>query len=264
MQAGWSQTDNLAEFNIIPDAGVTVSPTSLALTELGAASVVEKTYTVVLDTDPGADVTITVTNGDSTAVEVDTNSGTGGNQNTLTFTAGGDGSGSGAGNGNWAVPQTVTVRALNDVDSANETFNITHAATAASGPYDGITVAPVAVTTMDAGHGVVVSGSSLSVAENDETATYTMALKSQPSGNVEISTTSGATATATASPATLTFGSSNWNTPQTVTVTGKGAGLHLHQPRRGNICGHHQLSHLDDDSPGGSDGKDFGLWSQHQ
>ncbi len=204
--------------------GVTISPTSLALTELGSSSTVEKTYTVVLDTDPGVDVTITATNGDTSAVEVDTNSGTTGNQNTLTFTAGGDGSGSGAGNGNWGTAQTVTVRALNDTDSANESFSITHAATAASGAYNGITVTPVAVTTTDAGHGVVVSKSSLSVAANDETDTYTVVLKSRPSGNVVISATSGATARATVSPGTLTFGTSDWMTPKTFTVTGKGAG----------------------------------------
>ena len=206
--------------------GVTISPTSLALTELGASSAMEKTYTMVLDTDPTANVTVTVANGDATAVAVDTDSGTTGDQSTLTFTAGGDGSGSGAGNGNWATAQTVTVRALNDPDGANESFNLTHAATTtgSTAPYHNITIDPVAITTTDAGHGVVVSESSLSVADNDETATYTVVLKSQPSGNVEISTTSGATGTATASPATLSFSSSNWNTPKTVTVTGKGAG----------------------------------------
>ena len=85
--------------------GVTISPTSLALTELGSSSAVEKTYTVVLNTDPTADVTITVANGDATAVAVDTDSGTSGNQSALTFTAGGDGSGSGAGNGTGGWPR---------------------------------------------------------------------------------------------------------------------------------------------------------------
>ncbi len=198
--------------------GVTISPTSLALTELGSSSTVEKTYTVVLDTDPGVDVTITATNGDATAVEVDTNAGTTGNQNTLTFTHGNS--------GNWSTAQTVTVRALNDLDSANESFNITHAATATgnTAPYHGISVPSVAVTTTDAGHGVVVSKSSLSVAANDETDTYTVVLKSRPSGNVVISATSGAAARATVSPGTLTFGTSDWMTPKTFTVTGKGAG----------------------------------------
>ncbi len=226
---GVSETDSLAEFNISdppPDDGVTVSTASLTLTELGATMEVEKTYTLVLDTDPGVDVTITVSNGDGTAVEVDTDSGTGGNQNTLTFTAGGDGSGSGAGNGNWAVAQTVTVRALNDADGANESFNLTMGAAVSDtgNPYHGIAIDPVAVTTTDAGHGVIVSESSLSVAENDETAEYTVVLKSQPSGNVVISATSGATTTATVSPASLTFTNADWNMPQTFTVTGKGAG----------------------------------------
>ena len=220
-------SDLSADFTVKAAAGgVTVSPTSLALTELGSSSTIEKTYTVVLDTDPGADVTITATSGDATAVEVDTDAGTTGNQSTLTFTAGGDGSGSGVGNGNWAVAQTVTVRALNDGDAAGESFSITHAATAAgsAAPYHGIAIDPVAVTLTDAGHGVVVSKSSLSVAANDETDTYTVVLKSQPSGNVTVSATSGATARATVSPGTLSFTNLDWNTPKTFTVTGKGAG----------------------------------------
>ena len=199
---------------------MTVSPTTLALTELGASSTIEKTYTVVLDTDPGVNVTVTATNGDATAVEVavevDTDAGTTGNQSTLTFTHGNS--------GNWNTAQTVTVRALNDADAAAESFNITHAASAASGPYSGITIDPVAVTITDAGHGVVVSESSLSVAENDQTATYTVVLKSAPGGTVTIMPTSGATARATVSPGTLSFTNSDWNTPKTFTVTGKGAG----------------------------------------
>ena len=234
---GVSETDSLAEFNLSdppPGDGVTVSTASLALTELGAASVVEKSYTLVLDTNPTADVTITVANGDATAVEVDTDSGTGVNQNTLTFTAGGDGSGSGAGNGNWAVAQPVTVRALNDGDGANESFSLTMSAAVSDtgNPYHGIAIDPVAVTVTDAGHGVVVSESSVSVAENDGTATYTVVLKSAPSGDVDITATSGATASAEVdtdagtggNQNTLTFTSSDWNMPQTVTVTGKGAG----------------------------------------
>ena len=70
---------------------------------------------------------------------------------------------------------------------------------------------------------VLVSGTSLTVLET-QTSTYTVALKSAPSGNVVISATSGSTSTATVSPGALTFTSSNWNTPQTFTVTGRGAG----------------------------------------
>ena len=155
---------------------------------------------------------------------VDTDSTMSGDQNTLTFTHGNT--------GNWGTAQTVTVRALNDGDGVGESFNLTHAATAASGPYDGITINPVAITTADAGHGVVVSETSLSVVENDQTATYTVVLKSQPSGAVVISVTSDATSNAEVdtdtntigNQGTLTFTSSNWNEPQEVTITGKGRG----------------------------------------
>ena len=71
--------------------------------------------------------------------------------------------------------------------------------------------------------GVAVSRESLSVPEN-QTSTYTVALKSAPSGNVVISATSGATSTATVSPSTRTFTSSDWSTPKTFNVTGRGAG----------------------------------------
>ncbi len=71
--------------------------------------------------------------------------------------------------------------------------------------------------------GVAVSRESLSVPRN-QSATYTVALKSAPSGNVVISATSGTASTATVSPSARTFTSSNWSTPQTFTVTGQGAG----------------------------------------
>ena len=82
-----------------PSGGVTVSESSLALTELGTSSTIEKTYTVVLVTDPAADVTVTATSGNTSAAQVKAGSGSFGNTATMTFTAGGDGSGSGAGNG---------------------------------------------------------------------------------------------------------------------------------------------------------------------
>ena len=195
-----------------PADGVTVDPTTLAVAELGVPSTIEKTYTVKLNTDPTADVTITVANGDSTAVEVDTDGSTTGNQNTLTFT---HGSG-----GNWSTEQTVTVRALNDADVDAETVALSHTAAVSdtNNAYHEIDISDVSVTTTDAGHGIVVSASSLSVVEN-LTAGYTVALKSDPGGTVVVTPSSGATATASVS-GVLTFTSSNWSMAQTVTVTG--------------------------------------------
>ena len=194
--------------------GVTLSGSALTLTELGSSSDAEKTYTVVLDTDPGANVVVTVSSGDTSAVAVDTDSSTAGDQDTLTFTT-----------SNWNAAQTVTLRALNDGNAAAETVTISHAAavTDTNNAYHGIEIDNVTVTTVDAGHGVVVSKASVTVTAGGATADYTIRLKSQPGGSVVVTPTSSATARATVSGA-LTFTNSNWSTPQTVTVTGAGAG----------------------------------------
>ena len=194
--------------------GVTLSESALTLTELGSSSDAEKTYTVVLDTDPGANVVVTVASNDATAVAVDTDSDMAGDQSTLTFTT-----------GDWNAAQTVTLRALNDGNAEAETVTISHTAavTDTNNAYHQIPIDNVTATTVDAGHGVVVSKASVSVTAGGATADYTIALKSQPGGSVVITPTSSATARATVSGA-LTFTNSNWSTPQTVTVTGASAG----------------------------------------
>ena len=67
--------------------------------------------------------------------------------------------------------------------------------------------------------GVVVSENEMSVEENDGTATYTMVLDSQPTGDVTITPTSS-DPRAAAVPGPLTFTPQNWQTEQTMTVTG--------------------------------------------
>ncbi|MCY3923712.1 MAG: hypothetical protein OXG27_15145, partial [Chloroflexi bacterium] len=205
-----------------PGDGVTVSPATLTLTELGGASA-QKTYTVVLDSDPGAMVTITVASQDTSAVAVDTDAGTDGDQSTLTFTHGSA--------GNWGTPQTVTVRALNDADAVGEQdVEITHKATATSGAYDEIDIDAVEVDVTDAGHGLTLTTTTLDVYANEGAATYTVQLKSAPSGNVTVAVASGDTTHATVdtdtstdgNQLTLTFapsGANAWNVAQTVTVT---------------------------------------------
>ena len=208
----WDSTDSRCAASTTD--GVTLSESALTLTELGSSSDVEKTYTVVLDTDPGANVVVTVASNDTSAVAVDTDSSTAGDQDTLTFTT-----------SNWNAAQTVTLRALNDGDNAAETVTISHAAavTDTNNAYHQIPIDNVTATTVDAGHGVVVSKMDVSATVGGATGTYTIQLKSQPGGSVVITPTSSATARATVSGA-LTFTNSNWSTPQTVTVTGAGAG----------------------------------------
>ena len=56
------------------------------------------------------------------------------------------------------------------------------------------------------------------------TATYTVVLKSKPTADVTIATTSSAPGKATVAPASHTFTPSNWSTGKTFTVTGKAPG----------------------------------------
>ena len=65
------------------------------------------------------------------------------------------------------------------------------------------------------------SSSDVHIADEDGgMATYTVALATQPSGEVTVAVASGDATIATVSPSSLTFSTTNWNTGQTVTLTG--------------------------------------------
>ena len=106
---------------------VTVSKTALTVTEEDATG---DTYTVVLDTQPTADVTVTVAGHASTDVTPSTA--------TLTFTP-----------LNWETAQTVTVTAADDADTTDDTVTLTHSATSTDTDYQGISIADVTVTVSD-------------------------------------------------------------------------------------------------------------------
>ena len=185
------------------DAGVTNSESTLAVAEGGSA-----TYTVVLNTQPSADVAIIIAD-DNPDVTLDTDATQPGIQNRLTFTP-----------SNWNTPQTVTVAAAHDADAVNDKAQLRYTVSSdnVSGPYSGLAVAGVAVTvTDDDTVGVTVSETTLTVDEGGNN-TYTVVLDAQPASNVVISVTRSGSADVTVSPATLTFTSSNWDTAQTVTV----------------------------------------------
>ena len=104
--------------------GVTVTPTALAVPEGGSAS-----YTVVLDTEPTADVTVAVQVPEDAEVSLDGTE--------LTFTA-----------ENWNQAQTVTVTAFQDTDAvADPAVILTHAVS--GGDYDTVTAESVTVTIIE-------------------------------------------------------------------------------------------------------------------
>ena len=108
-------------------AGVTVSETALTVTEQDSTG---GSYTVVLDSQPAANVIVTVAGHAGSEVSP--------NPATLTFTA-----------LNWATAQTVTVTAGNDADAIDDTVSLSHSATSSDTDYQGIAIAGVAVTVTD-------------------------------------------------------------------------------------------------------------------
>ena len=106
-------------------AGVTLSETSLGIAEGGSGS-----YTVVLTSEPTADVTIESRAPASSDLTV--------NPSSLTFTS-----------GNWDSPQTVAVSAADDNDFTDDTGTITHRVRSSDSDYNNRSVDSVAVTVDD-------------------------------------------------------------------------------------------------------------------
>ncbi len=181
--------------------GITVDPTSgLVTTEAGGTA----TFTVVLNSQPTADVVITLMSSDTTEGTA--------SPMTLTFTM-----------ANWNAPQTVTVTGVSDTifDGDQPYTIVTNPATSADPLYDGRDPANVSVVNDDDDPGVAVTPTSgLVTTEAGGTATFRVVLNTMPSANVTVSLASSDTGEGTVSPSSMTFTTANWNAPQTATVTG--------------------------------------------
>ncbi len=179
-------------------AGVNISPATLTIVE-GKTG----TYTVVLDTEPVGDVTVAIAGTTNTDLSV--------NNTSLTFTS-----------DNWDTPQTITVTAQENGDTADEAaVTITNTASSDDDDtYDSVAAGSLEVTVMDNDtEGVSVSPTSLTVTEG-QTATYTIVLTTEPADDVTITINDPTdNSDVTAGPASLTFTSDNWDTAQTVTVS---------------------------------------------
>jgi hypothetical protein len=183
-------------------AGITVAPTSgLTTTEAGGSA----TFTVVLNAQPTANVTIALTSSDPTEGTVAPAS--------VTFTP-----------GTWSTAQTVTVTGVDDFsDDGNQTFTIVTApAVSTDMAFNNLNAQDVLVVNQDddtAGF-IVNPTTGLRTSEGGGQATFTVALTTPPSANVNIPIQSTDTTEGTVSPMSLTFTPADWATPQTVTVTG--------------------------------------------
>ncbi|WP_038097887.1 hypothetical protein, partial [Thioalkalivibrio sp. HK1] len=190
-------------------ANLTVTPTTLTITE-GS----EKTFTVSLTSEPSDDVTLNLGQNGTTNpdITIDTDSDTAGNQNTLLFTS-----------SNWSAAQTVSVRAAEDDDIANDSASIS--ITSSGGNYGNLTGSLVVDVIDNDNAGMTISTNHLKIAEGESDG-FTVVLTTRPSANVTVDLTSSNsdvtadTDTATAgNQTTLTFTASNWSTAQSVWVS---------------------------------------------
>ena len=184
------------------ERGLTLSRESLTLTEATGTGRTAS-YKVALTSEPTSKVTVNLSPNSEDVARVSPSS--------LVYTS-----------ANWQIGQTVTVTSVDD-DIDNDVARATTIAhTASGGDYGSVTGSIAVTVTDDDDRGLTISEDSVKVTEaagDNRTASYTVALASQPTATVTVSLSSGDEDAATVSPATLTFTNGDWSVPQSVTVT---------------------------------------------
>ncbi len=189
---------------------------AVTISESGGATNVNETgpssdsYTLVLATQPAANVTLTVT----PDAQVDLGGGAG-TAVVLSFTP-----------LNWNLAQSVTVTAVDDASAEGpHNSSITHSANSADAAYNGLVIANVLVNISDndvPGVTLNESGGVTTASEGGAGDSYTVVLNTAPSANVTVSVTPDAQVDLGAGAGTavvLSFTPLNWNSAQTVNVT---------------------------------------------
>ncbi len=199
LRSTYSSTDLTLTAN---DVGIVVTPTSgLTTTEAGGSA----QFSVVLSSQPNADVTIGISSGNPAEGLPSAAS--------LTFLP-----------SNWNVPQTVIVTGVDDlIDDGDVSYTIVTANAVSDDPaFAGVNPSNVAIVNLDddtAGFDVSPT-ILLSTTEGGGLAEFTIQLTSQPTANVVVALTSSDSTEGSASPSSLTFTPASWNIAQFATVIG--------------------------------------------
>ena len=157
----------------------------------------ETTYTAVLTEQPAADVTVTASFSSSVLTVA---------PDSLTFTP-----------QDWDTAQEVTVRALGDFDPYPERTSIAHWTIVDGQSY---VLNRVAIYVADLGQPTLTLTPESVDVDEGQTATYTVALATQPTDAVTVLPFSDDSGAVRAYPERLTFTTTDWSTAQTVTLTG--------------------------------------------
>ena len=236
----FSNTDN-------DQAGVTVNAApGLHTGENGDTA----TFTVVLNSQPTANVTIGLSSTDTQEGTV--------SPAVLSFTV-----------ANWSTAQTVTVTGVDDkVADGNQPYSVLLANAGGGDPnYAGKFATEVDLINVDDDSAgvTVVAAPNLQTTEKGGTATFTVVLNSQPTAPVTIGVSSSKPTEGTVDQASLLFGMDDWFTAQTVTVTGVNdnvvdgpqpytvqlaAATSTDTGYSGKFASHVDLTNADDDMPG--------------
>ena len=161
------------------------------------------TVTVSLDDDPERTVSVPVTTANQAGA---TDADYSGVPSALTFTAG-------------ETSKTFTFTAAqDDVDDDGESVKLDFGTTLPPGVSAGTVAEATVSITDDDTAGVSVSTTELEIEEGDS-GTYTVALTSEPAGDVTVAIGGVAGTDLSLDKISLTFTPGNWDTPQTVTVT---------------------------------------------
>jgi len=182
-------------------AAIGISDISNNTDEAGGTAV----FSVALAAEPTATVTVNFHSSDTSEGTLSTSN--------LVFTT-----------NNWNVPQSVDVVGIDDdVVDGDQSYAIQFDLTVSTdGAYAALTPSDIPAVNVDddvAGF-LVEPSSSLSTTEGGGTASFTVALTSEPTADVTVVFHSSATAEGNVSAGSLTFTPANWSDPQAVTVTG--------------------------------------------
>jgi hypothetical protein len=201
-----SDATGVGTINDDDTAGISVSGISGPTTEVGG----QATFTIVLSSEPTANVTVGLSTNDPTEGTVSP---------APIFT-----------NANWNTPQTVTVTgADDDVDDGNVAYAIVTAQATSTDPlYAVIDPSDVAVTNNDDdanGFTISESGGTTSVIEATGADEVFVVLSAEPIGTVVFNVASGDTGEFTVDTSSLTFDSTDWDVPKIVNIAGQIDGM---------------------------------------
>lgn len=183
-------------------AAVLVGPISGDTSEIGGTA----TFTMVLQSQPTANVTVTLVSTDPTEGVV--------SPTLVSF-----------GPANWSIPQTFTVTGQDDaIDDGLQQYAIQTGHAASPDPvYHDMAVADIApiYNIDDDTADIIVSTISANTTEAGETATFSILLTTQPLATVTIPLSSTDPTEGAPDQAAVLFSSANWSTTQVITVTGQ-------------------------------------------